>query len=340
MVQRISGISEFKLIRIIEKLINPLNKKSRGLILGPGDDSAVFTPGPGSEILVTCDSMIEDRHYIKGSISPFDMGRRAMVMNISDIGAMGGTPLHAFVSLGLNPSTPVADVEEIYRGFISQLEPFGASIAGGNITRIDGPSFVDITLIGEVEKKHIIVRSNAGPGDAVMVTGFPGQAAAGCRILIDRNPESKPECKALVDSYLRPEHRAKEGKALAESGLITSMIDISDGFTGDLGHICEKSGAGADIYQAMLPRSDSLELAARYYNIDVFELILGASDDYELIFTCPPENSLKAVTLLSEFDCPVSKVGVIASPGDEMTIVMEDGSRKKLHPSGWDHFSI
>ncbi|MFC1840272.1 thiamine-phosphate kinase [Thermodesulfobacteriota bacterium] len=339
MTQKISDISEFELIEMIEKLINSQVNKSPGLTLATGDDTAVFNPEPGYEILITCDSMVEGRHFIKKLMSPIDVGRRAMVMNISDIGAMGGTPLYAVVSLGLTPSTPVKDVEDIYKGFFYELAPFNACIAGGNITGIDGPSFIDITLTGKVEKKHIALRSTAKPSDVVMVTGFPGQSAAGCHILQDHDTNNKSEYKTLVDSYLRPEHRAGEGKALAESGLIRSMIDLSDGLAGDLNHICQKSGVGAEIYQNMLPLSESLGKMARHYGLNQYDLILGASDDYELIFTCLPERAEEAENLLSEFNCPVSQVGRIVHPDDGSHLILENGAKESLDPSGWDHFS-
>lgn len=339
MVQKVSDISEFELIRMIEELINSLMEKPSGLTLGTGDDTAVFKPEPGYEILITCDSMVEDRHYIKEFMSPFDIGRRAMVMNISDVGAMGGTPLYAVVSLGLNPSAFLTDVEGFYKGFIHELNPFKACIAGGNITCVDGPSFIDITLIGQVERKNIARRSTARPGDAVMVTGFPGQAAAGLHILQDHGRKNKSEYKLLVDAYLRPEHRAVEGKTLSEAGLASSMIDLSDGFTGDLNHICEKSSVGVEIDRKILPVSDYLDSMARQYNLDKYKLILGASDDYELIFTCPPEKAEEAARLLSEFNCPVSQVGKIVHPDDGMCLILENGTRNSLEPSGWDHFS-
>lgn len=339
MAQKISDISEFELIGIIEELINSLTEKPSGLTLGTGDDTAAFNPEPGYEVLITCDSMVEGRHFLKEFISPFDIGRRAMVMNISDIGAMGGIPLYAVVSLGLNPSAAVMEVEHIYKGFIQELNPFNACIAGGNITRIDGPSFIDITLIGKVERDHIIRRSTARSGDVVMVTGFPGQAAAGWRILKDHGIKNKSEYKMLVDSYLRPKHRAREGRALSESGLINSMIDLSDGLAGDLNHICEKSGVGVEIYQDRLPVSECLDSLARYYNLGRYELPLGASDDYELIFTCVPDRAKDAERLLLEFDCPVSQVGRIIPADGEMYIMSQDGTKKRLQPSGWDHFS-
>lgn len=339
MTQKISDISEFKLIEIIEKMINSHNEKSRGLTIGPGDDTAAFKPEPGHEILITADSMVEGRHYIKEYISPVDIGRRAMVMNISDIGAMGGIPLCALVSLGLNPSMPVEDVEGIYEGFMKELIPFKASIAGGNITGVDGASFIDITLVGEIEKKHMVLRSTARPNDVVMVTGFPGQSAAGCRVIKNNDPDKISEYKSLVDSYLRPKHRAREGRDLALSGLISSMIDLSDGLAGDLSHICNRSRVGAEIYQDMLPVSDPMVGIAEDCKIDKYDLILGASDDYELIFTCSPENAEGVEKILSELNCPLSQVGKIVDQADGMSLILKNGTKKSLKPSGWDHFS-
>jgi len=339
MTQKVSDIGEFELIEMIKKIINPMKEKTTGLVLGPGDDTAVFTPEPGHEILITCDSMVEGRHYLKKIMSAFDIGRRAMVMNVSDIGAMGGKPGYALVSLGLNPSTPVKDVEDIYKGFIYELDPFNACIIGGNITKVDGSSFIDITLVGLAKKKHVVLRSTAKPDDVVMVTGFPGQSAAGYMVLVDDDLKDKSDHKPLTDAYLRPQHRAIEGKALAESGLISAMIDLSDGFTGDLNHICEESRVGVEIYQEMLPLSDSLDRMIHYYNLDKYDVILGTSDDYELIFTCPPENAEDVEHILLELNCPVSRVGRIVSPAHGLHIILKNSTKKKLHPAGWDHFS-
>ena len=335
---KVSDIGEFELIERIHKLIDKGGHESGLLIHGIGDDTAVFSPEPGYEILVTCDSMVEGRHYLREHMTPFEIGRRAMVMNISDIGAMGGKPLYALVTLGLNSSESVNDIEEIYKGFISELEPFGASIIGGNITKTEGSPFIDVTLIGKAKKKFIILRSGAIPGDSIMVTGFPGQSAAGYR-LISSQINASEQNEKLMDAYLRPVHRAKEGHALAVSGKITSMIDLSDGLSGDLFHICEKSAVGAEIKEEALPVSGAIGSISVLYEKRVTDFILGASDDYELLFTCAPDNMRAVKSILLEFNCPVTHIGTIVYQEHGITLETKDGQQKALLKKGWDHFS-
>ena len=152
----------------------------RGVTTGIGDDAASFLPRAGYELLVTCDSMVEGRHYLPAFTGSFDIGRRAMTLNISDIGAMGGDPLYALVSLGLPADTLVNDVEELYRGFLYELNPFGASIIGGNLTGSGNGMFIDITLIGEVEQGKAVRRSGARPGDAVSSPASPDGRPRAC----------------------------------------------------------------------------------------------------------------------------------------------------------------
>jgi len=218
MSQTLAEIGEFGLIRLIRDLIDMEGVNEPRLMMGIGDDSASFLPREGYEILITCDCMVEGRHYLRGHINPLDLGSRAMVMNISDIGAMGGIPVFATVSLGVKKDTPVHYILEMYRGFIRELNPLGAAVIGGNITGSDHSDFMDITLIGEVERGKIIRRSTARPDDIVMVTGFPGQAAAGLSILLNNEDTGELQSNPLVRAYNKPVHRAREGRAAALSG--------------------------------------------------------------------------------------------------------------------------
>jgi len=263
-----------------------------------------------------------------------------MAVNISDIGAMGGQPLYALVSLGLKTDILVVDVENMYRGFVMELKPFGASIIGGNITKTRDAIFIDITLLGEAEQGKLMLRSTAKAGDAILVTGYPGQAAAGLQFLLRSESRKDIQEHQLVRVYNTPSHRAREGQAIARSGYATAMIDTSDGFLGDLGHICKDSNVGAVLIQEKLPISEELRQAALELKLDPYELFLQDSDDYELIITGAPKNVAEICsTVASVSDVPVTEVGKITDSVGDIQLILLDGTRRHITPAGWDHFA-
>jgi thiamine-monophosphate kinase len=341
MPERVGDIGEFGLIRRIGDLVNKEGIRSERVTVGIGDDTACFVPRPGYELLVTCDCVVEGRHYLPGKISPLDLGRRAMGLNISDIGAMGGKPLYAVISLGLKADIPVHDIEEIYRGFLLELNPFGASIIGGNLTKSGDGIFIDITLIGEVEQGKGVRRSGASPGDAILVTGYPGQAAAGLQLLLQRSDDSTILEHPLVKIYNTPSHRARVGEAIAKSSRATAMIDTSDGFLGDLGHICEESEVGAELFKEKLPVSDDLRKAALELHQDPYDLFLGDSDDYELVITCRPQEVAVLRSVISQCGSVLlTEVGRLTEEAGKITLLLPDGERCPVKRSGWDHFRL
>jgi thiamine-monophosphate kinase len=341
MTELLADIGEFGLIERIDELLRRESVQTPGLTLGIGDDTASFLPHAGYEVLVTCDCMVEGRHYLPQHITPLELGRRAMVLNISDIGAMGGKPLYALVSLGLRADTPVSDVVAMYRGFVAELNPFGASIIGGNLTKSGGSPFIDITLVGEVEHGKTIRRSTAKVGDAILVTGYPGQSAAGLQLLLHAERMEGLHDHPLVRAYNTPSHRAREGRAIAQSGCVTAMIDTSDGFLGDLGHICKESAVGAELIRKKLPVSEDLRQAAQELGQDPYDLVLKDSDDYELIITCSPDHVdqiYSAVSALS--DVPITEVGWITDVARQIKLMLPNGTRSEIISEGWDHFSV
>jgi len=338
--ETVSDIGEFGLIRRIHDVLKLEGIQNPGVTLGIGDDSASFKPREGFELLVTCDSLVEDRHFMPDHISPLDLGRRAMVVNLSDIAAMGGLPLYALVSLGLKKDMLVADVEAMYRGFLMELNPFRASIIGGNLTSTEKSIFIDITIIGEVEQGHLMRRSTAKAGDVILVTGYPGRAAAGLKLMLSSKPTEDLREHPLVRAHTTPSHRAWEGQAIARSGFATAMIDTSDGFLGDLGHICQGSGVGAVLIQEQLPISEDLKQAALQLGLDPYELVLKDSDDYELIITCSPGSldQIRSVTAEAS-DVLVTEVGRITKEVGDIRLILPDGTHRRVTPSGWDHFA-
>ena len=336
MAETLKDIGEFGLIARIDALLKREGVQAPGVSLGIGDDTASFRARPGHEILVTCDCVVEGRHFLSRHISPVDLGRRSMMLNISDIGAMGGQPLYALISLGLKNETPVQDIENLYRGFLLELNPFGASIIGGNLTKSGNGIFIDITLIGEVEEGRAVRRSGARPGDVILVTGYPGQSAAGLALLLE---SLASEDQALVKAYNNPSHRAREGRAAALTGCATAMIDTSDGFVGDLGHICEESRVGALLNQEKFPLSDGLRKAAQKLKKEPWQFFLGDSDDYQLIITCRPEHVERVRSAIAAtYEGPVTQVGEVTTAEQGVRVVLADGSERALSAKGWDHF--
>ncbi len=340
MNQTLAQIGEFGLIDRIHEIIKTEGIKLPKTTLGIGDDCAAFKPRPGYDLLVTCDCMVENRHYLPRFISPYDIGRRAMTLNISDIGAMGGRPRHALVSLGLRASTPLEDVKAIYRGFLKELNPLDAVIIGGNVTASKDADFIDITLIGEVAAGKMVRRATARPGDVILVTGYPGQSAAGLAMLLETEPENGRTDSPLVRAYQQPTHRAREGQAIAHSGLAHAMIDISDGLLGDLGHICDESGVGAVLDEKRLPVSRALYQFAEDSGRPPLDYILKESDDYELMMTCAPENAARIrVAVSRKSDIPVTEIGTITGKKGAIELMSPDGISRSVGLSGWDHFA-
>ena len=336
--EKVSDIGEFGLIDRIGALIGRKGVSSERVILGMGDDTASFLPRPGYEILATCDSMVEGRHYLPGFFSSFDLGRRAMDSNISDVGAMGGRPLYALITLGLEADTAVHEVEELYRGFLAELAPFGASIIGGNVTRSGSGMFIDIFLIGEVEQGKSVRRRGARPGDAVLVTGCPGEAAAGLELLVHGPRDVPLSDHPLVRAFRTPSHRALVGEAVARTGRVTAMIDTSDGFLGDLGHILEASGVGAELFEEKIPVSGALREGALMLGRDPLAFFLGESDDYELIMTCDPLHAAFLGGVAARCcSAPLTEVGRITA-GSGITLCLSGGGRRALEATRWDHF--
>jgi thiamine-monophosphate kinase len=336
MPETLKDIGEFGLIARIDDLLKREGAQSPGVSLGIGDDTASFKARPGYEVLVTCDCVVEGRHFLSRHISAMDLGRRSMMLNISDIGAMGGHPLYALISLGLKNETLVKDIEDLYRGFLLELNPFGASIIGGNLTKSGDGIFIDITLIGEVEEGRAVRRSGARPGDVILVTGYPGQSAAGLQLLLQ---SLASEDHPLVRAYNKPSHRAREGRAVALTGCATAMIDTSDGFLGDLGHICEQSGVGALLNQEKFPISDNLREAAKILKKELLDFFLGDSDDYQLIITCGAQDVERIHSSVAlTYEGPVTQVGEVTAPEKGLRLLLSDGSEQSLSAKGWDHF--
>ena len=332
-------IGEFGLIGRIAAMLG--GGAAQGVIRGIGDDVAVLdTLGP-EYLLATCDTQIEGVHFTRLAMSPYQLGRKVVAINVSDIAAMGGHPRWGLVSLAIPGDTEVAYVEELYRGMREQAALAGASIVGGNLSALESGIVLDLTLLGVIAPELLVLRSNARTGDAILVTGSPGESRAGLEVV--RRPElvlSPASREKLLERHLCPQPRLAEGQLLARSGQVSAMIDVSDGVMGDLCHICESSGKGADIDAASLPVSFAVSEAAAVAGADPLEWVLSGGEDYELLFTASPSAAagLRKM-LLEQTGTPCVQIGEITAEAGKVWLRLADGNRVAPSVKGWDHFT-
>ncbi len=331
---RIDELGEFGLIDRIARLTGAAPD---GTVAGIGDDTAVLDIGGPRLLLATIDIQVEGRHFLRGRTDPHDLGRRTAAINLSDIGAMGGAPRWALVSLALPPKLEVAWVESLYRGLAEELGRFGAAVVGGNLSGGEG-IVIDLALLGEAEREQVLYRSGARPGDVILVTGHLGCSAAG-RLALDAGLDpADPAVARVVAAHRLPWPRVRAGQAIAATGYATAMLDLSDGLASDLGHVCDASGAGALVDASLLPIDAETRRVADRLGADPVWLAVAGGEDYELLCTAPPDTveHLRAAVKRAE-DLPLTAIGRI-TPAAEGRRLLVDGRATPLNAAGWDHF--
>lgn len=330
----VTDVGEFGLI---DRLLSKLPSRPQNVIVDIGDDAAVLDVGAGDYLVLTCDVQVEDVHFRWSTTDPFLLGRKSLAVNISDVGAMGGWPAYALISLGLRPDTPLELVDRLYQGIANMATTFGVSVVGGNVSRAD-KDFIDITLTGFVRQEAVATRSGARPGDSILVTGTLGDAYAGL-MLLERLPGRAKEFGALLQAHRDPLPRQIEGRALAEAGIVTAMIDISDGLVGDLRHMAEASHVGACLYLPSLPLSSSSVEAASLLGADPYWWALHGGEDYELLFTVPPGREQEAIHLLrATTGVRCSVVGEVLPEASGLLVQNRDGRREPIEAFAHNHF--
>ena len=312
-----------------------------------GDDCAVLDLGGNMLLLATCDGQVEDVHFTFATASLEDIGRKALAINISDIAAMGGEPRYALISLILpsRQSFQLEVLEGIYSGLRQEAEQFGVAIAGGNVAGTgqhkNAPLIIDITLLGTVECGHALLRSGAHVGDTLCVTGSPGDSAAGLFTLLHPDlPYPIQARDSLRAIHHVPRPRVREGRILSHFGpqIVTATIDISDGLSGDLQHICERSQVGARVVVARLPLSSALRSIAAVASHDPLDWALNGGEDYELLFSVSPGcEDIVIEAVESATGTPVTAIGTICPPEEGMKVLWPDGREEILLPKSWDH---
>ncbi|QWV98058.1 thiamine-phosphate kinase [Geomonas nitrogeniifigens] len=322
---KLAELGEFGLIDRIKANV----AASPSVLLGIGDDAAALSPTPGQVTLITSDMLLEGVHFDLSFCDPFTLGRKSLSVNLSDVAAMGARPRHFLLGVALPKDVPLEFMDGFMAGMLEQAGRYGATLVGGDTCASKGGVAISVTALGEQRPELVLKRSGARPGDVVCVTGTVGDAAAGLKQLFGGVREG-----FLVRRQLDPTPRVEAGVALAEAGLVTAMIDVSDGVLQDMGHICEMSGVGARLELARLPLSDAYRAEC---GADPYPLALSGGEDYELLFSIPAGREPDVAALCASVGLPVSVIGEIKA-GTGIELVAPDGSSYTPPRRGFDHF--
>ena len=332
---KFSEIGEFGFIdRINVQMIS----RPEGVVQGIGDDAAVFEPRSGWLMILTTDMLVEGVHFIRDAMTPHQLGRKCLAVNLSDVAAMGAEPLDAYISVAIPSGADVEYMEALYGGMRAMAQAHRVNLLGGDTTRSPGPLVVNVALTGTLPKDELILRSGAKPGDAIYVTSWLGDAAGGLDLLRNHRIWEADGSAVLLKAQLEPRPHLGEGRFLANNHFATAMIDLSDGVASDLRHICQRSGVGAVIHETRLPISETLRAYARTFDLDPLKLALSIGEDYGLLLTVPETRASELEARFQErFGREISRIGETAGePG--MILLAEDGARRFLEPKGWDAF--
>ncbi|MBN1622521.1 MAG: thiamine-phosphate kinase [Endomicrobiales bacterium] len=330
----LGDIGEFGLVEEIRKKIFPKNKNKFPILVGPGDDA--FVAKTSSDFLLVCtkDVLVENIHFKLGYITPRQLGYKAMAVNLSDLAAMGWcVPLYALVGIALPKHTSLDFVRQLYKGMLGIADKYSLHIIGGDTVSSRKDIVISVTLIGKIKKKYLITRSGAKPGDIIMATGTYGDSAAGLFLLQNGIKPRIGFEKYLVNKHIYPKPRLFEAKRLAQSGLVTSMIDSSDGLNASVKFIAQQSNAGAKINIDKIPVSGPLrKLALKSPEINPKKLALSGGEEYELVFTISPGDVSRINKLLPN----LTPVGEIVK-GKGVSYYFK-GRKQSIKTAGFQHF--
>jgi thiamine-monophosphate kinase len=311
-------------------LISRIREKTRpgrSLVTGIGDDCAIQRVGRGFDLLVTTDFCIEGVHFRREWHPSEVVGRRCLTRGLSDIAAMGGEPTTAFLSLALPRKLPQRWVDQFFKGLLATAAEFKTTLAGGDIAESPGGICADIAVTGYVPRGQAVLRSGAWPGDEIYVTGVLGGSAAALGEL-SAGRKVRPQD---FPRHFAPGARVEIGRVLRRKRLASSMIDLSDGLSTDLGHICEESEVGAEISAAAIPRA----LVGRTRSAVTLEQALHGGEDYELLFTSRSGKHIPTKIA----GVPITRIGRITRQR-KIVLMGENRRRTRFRAQGWEHFAI
>ncbi len=332
----ISSLGEFGLI---ERLTKDLTTNNKETIKGAGDDAAILQFENDEEVLVTTDLLMEGVHFDLTYFPLKHLGYKAVVANISDIYAMNGTPKQITVSIALSRKFCIEDIEELYSGMRLACEQYGVDIVGGDTSSSLTGLAVSITAIGTAPKGTVVKRNGAKETDLICVTGNLGAAYMGLQLLerekiATAGKDIQPDFQGkeyILERQLKPEARKEVLEKLREENVRpTSMIDISDGLSSELMHICKQSNVGCRIYEERIPIDYQTAIMAEELNLNVITCALNGGEDFELLFTVPIADHEKVAAMKD-----VRVIGHIVSDSMGLALITRDGAEMELKAQGW-----
>lgn len=336
----ISNLGEFGLI---DRLTKDFPLKNKSSLKGVGDDAAVLS-FDGKETLVTTDLLLEGVHFDLRYVPLKHLGYKAAIVNFSDIYAMNGNPRQITVSIGVSSRFTVEHIEQLYAGIRLACEYYGVDLIGGDTSASVTGLVISITCIGEADKKDIVYRDGAKPTDVIFVSGDLGAAYMGLQLLERENtvaashgPGFQPDFAGkeyIIERQLKPEARKDIVEQLAKAGIHpTSMMDVSDGLSSELIHICKASDVGCRVYEDRIPIDYQTAIMAEELNMNLVTAAMNGGEDYELLFTVPLTDHEKAEKIPG-----VKMIGYITKPELGMAMVTRDDNEIPLRAQGWNAF--
>jgi thiamine-monophosphate kinase len=331
---RLSELGEFGLIRRLQEICTPRDGR---VILGIGDDAAVIRHGESGRLILTTDAMAEGVHFDRAWFPAESLGWKCLAVNLSDVAAMGGSPICGVLTAALPDDWRVEEVEALYAGIKRCADRYGCPIVGGDTVRTAGGAVFSVAVLGEIPGGKEIRRSGASIGDRICVTGQLGGASVGLDVLRSggRDKALFPES---VRRFLEPLPRMEEATGLARSGGVTSMIDISDGLASEIRHLCNDSGLGAVLVADRIPVSAETVRWASAAGESPVQRALESGEEYELLFTADPAVLPdRAEACFPGLPDPVTVIGEMM-PADAGIRIREGGGDSPLAAKGWDHY--
>lgn len=350
-------ISELGEFGLIERLAKDITTKNATTVKGIGDDCAILSPTEGLRTVITTDLLMEGVHFDLTYVPLRHLGYKAVMVNLSDVFAMNAKPLQLTVSLAISSKFCVEDIEELYAGMRMACEKWGVDIIGGDTTASLTGLAISITVIGEARSEDIVLRSGAKPTDLICVSGNLGAAYMGLQLLerekviyneqveearrngnkeqMELLRDAQPDFSGreyLLERQLKPEARGDIIAALKEAGIHpTSMMDISDGLSSELMHICKQSQTGCRIYEERLPLDYQTAAMAEELNMNVSTCALNGGEDYELLFTVPLASN-DTISALED----IHVIGYITDADKGQALITRDGGEFALKAQGWN----